>query len=163
MRFLIRFLLFVALPITSAAQQRPWVEAITYEAALDSPFNLGGDARVYQYHNDGLGVAYRGGRPALHEALRTTTATLVFDKNFDGLARVRFVVNKAGESGMFRTYAYTITGEEAHLPVAMLNPLTQAVKQLNGWQPKIIRDHPVHYYQYVLFRIQEGKISHILP
>lgn len=163
MRFPIRLLLLLVLPLASTAQQRPWVEAITYEAALDSPFSLGGDTKIYQYHNDGLGVTYRGDRPALHGALRTATAILEFDKSFDGLVRVRFVVNKAGESGMFRAYAYTIAGEVANWPPASLHQLTLAVKHVNGWQPKIINDQPVHYYQYVLFRIQGGKISQILP
>lgn len=163
MRRLIRTFLLTLLPVAAAAQVRPWVEAITYDAAIDGPFSLGGDANIYQYHNDGLGVNYRGDRPALHEALRKATAHLKFDPAFDGLVRIRFVVNKAGKSGMFRTYVYTVTGEQAHLPAALLDPLTQAVKQLNDWQPKIIRDQTVHYYQYVIFRIQGGKVSHILP
>ncbi len=163
MHRLIRTFLLILLPVAVAAQVRPWVEAITYDAAIDSPFSLGGDANIYQYHNDGLGVTFLGGRPMLHDALQKATSQLKFDPAFDGIVRIRFVVNKAGESGMFRTYVYTVTGEQAHLPAALLNPLTQAVMQLNGWQPKIIRDQTVHYYQYVIFRIQGGKVSHILP
>jgi hypothetical protein len=145
------------------AQQRPWVEHIRYDARKDGKFELGADSTIFQYHNDGLGVLYQGEQPALHQALRQQLAGKMLDKQFDGLVRIRFVVNKQGQSGMFRSLVCNSEGIETSIDPASLQTLLLAVKAADGWQAKSIHGEPVHYYQYVLFRLQGGEVTQIFP
>lgn len=160
--FLILVLLFVSQGWANA-QQRPWVESIVYDPQRDGTFDLGNDTQVYQYHNDGKGVLYRGEQPALHQTLRTALAGVRLDSSFDGMVRIRFVVNKQGKAGMFRPLVCNVQGEEVALAPGSLQALLQAVQQADGWQVKNIDGKPVHHYQYVLFRLHHGSIAQILP
>lgn len=161
-RLLVLLLLFICQG-RAHAQQRPWVERIRYDAQRDGIFDLGADSTIFQYHNDGLGVLYRGEQPALHQALRQQLAGKALDLQFDGMVRIRFVVNKQGQSGMFRSLVCNSQGEETNIDPASLQALLQAVRAVDGWQAKSINGEPVHYYQYVLFRLQAGEITQILP
>lgn len=163
MRGLIILLLLLICQSWAHAQQRPWVERIRYDARQDGNFELGTDSTIFQYHNDGLSVLYRGEQPALHQALRQQLAGKMLDKQFDGLVRIRFVVNKQGQSGMFRSLVCNSEGIETSIDPASLQTLLLAVKAADGWQAKSINGQPVHYYQYVLFRLQGGEVIQILP
>jgi|GEM_PF-6528825 len=163
MRYCALWLLLCLCQLTAWGQQRPWVESIVYDPQRDGTFDLGNDTQVYQYHNDGKGVLYRGEQPALHQSLRVALTGIPLDSSFDGMVRIRFVVNKQGKAGMFRPLVCNVQGEEVGLEPSSLQALLQAVQQADGWQVKNIDGKPVHYYQYVLFRLHYGSIAQILP
>ncbi|WP_167032254.1 hypothetical protein [Chryseobacterium sp. Tr-659] len=43
------------------------------------------------------------------------------------------------------------------------NKLLQFTKSLDGWLPKEIKGLKVDYYQYLTYKIENGKVSEVLP
>lgn len=43
------------------------------------------------------------------------------------------------------------------------NKLLNFTKSLNGWMPKEIEGLKVDYYQYLTYKIEDGKVSEVLP
>lgn len=43
------------------------------------------------------------------------------------------------------------------------NKLLKFAKLLNGWMPKKIEGLKIDYYQYLTYKIEDGKVSEVLP
>jgi hypothetical protein len=43
------------------------------------------------------------------------------------------------------------------------NKLLKFTKSLDGWMPKEIKGLKVDYYQYLTYKIENGKVSEVLP
>ncbi|MDR6459277.1 hypothetical protein J2786_002384 [Chryseobacterium vietnamense] len=83
--------------------------------------------------------------------------------NETGLIRIRFVVNCKSETDRFRV----IGVDENYNPKKFDNKITSQLlmiaKGLDGWIPKKIKDHEVDYYQYLIFKIENGNLIEIMP
>ena len=80
-----------------------------------------------------------------------------------GLIRIRFIVNCKGETGRFRVLAMNPDYQEKAFDESITSQLLTITKGLNGWKPKEFRGTVYDYYQYLIFKIQDGKIVKILP
>ncbi len=76
---------------------------------------------------------------------------------------MRFLVNCEGKTGFFRVQHMNPDLKETALDEALENKLLQFTKLLDGWMPKEIKGLKVDYYQYLTYKIENGKVSEVLP
>ena len=141
-----------------------WVDDIEFDPVVDDDgFKVcQGDDQIIQYFNNSQGVEYEGEKPAIDKA---------FQENYDaskaakesGLIRIRFIVNCEGETGRFRVLSMDEAYNEKPFDASITQQLLEITKRLKGWKPKVYRGRKVDYYQYLIFKIQNGEIVKILP
>lgn len=137
---------------------------IAFDPALDdSSFQVCyGDNRLIQYYSLGE-KTYTGGKIAIEK---------FFEENYDttkthdqsGLVRIRFIVNCKGESGRFRILGMDPTYKELDFDASITDQLLALTKSLDSW--KVFKNQAgreKEYYQYLIFKIQNGRIVEIMP
>ena len=136
---------------------------IVYDSTTDKKdFYLCNERNIKQYHNNYKGLEYKGEKIALIE---------LFDKQFvpvpnskdSGLIRIRFIVNCKGETDRFRVTAMDENYKEKEFDTKITQQLLLICKGLTDWIPKQYEDKALDYYQYLIFKIQNGKIIEIMP
>lgn len=83
--------------------------------------------------------------------------------NINGLVRVEFVINCAGDIGRFRVeemdYNYTKTSLNPSISSQVINIL----KHAGRWIPGERRDQKVDTYKFLIFKIKNGRVDEIYP
>lgn len=136
---------------------------ITFDEKIDDPsFKrcLSEDYRI-QYYNDSQGFQYKGEKISIEEKLKSLN--IEGDKKLKGHITVRFLVNCEGKSGLFRVQQMNQEYKETDVDKELANQLLTFTKNLNGWIPKKLNGKTVDYYQYLTYKIENGKVSEILP
>ena len=72
-------------------------------------------------------------------------------------------MNCEGKTGMFRVQQMDENYKETFFDKRFTNQLLEFTKSLNEWIPKEYLGIKINYYQYLTFKIKDGKISEILP
>lgn len=80
-----------------------------------------------------------------------------------GWVRIRFIVNCEGEAGRFRASGMDLNYNYKLFKPSILEQLIGITKSLNGWKAIEARGIKRDYYQYLLFKIENGRILEILP
>ncbi|MBB4807045.1 hypothetical protein HNP38_002349 [Chryseobacterium defluvii] len=119
------------------------------------------DQYRYQYYNDSNGFQYRGEKIAIIEKL--AKSDIYSDKKTNGYITVRFLVNCEAKTGLFRVKQINNDYQETVLDNELKNKLLTFTKSLDGWIPKEIKGKKIDYYQYLTYKIVDGKVSEILP
>ena len=83
--------------------------------------------------------------------------------NESGLIRIRFVVNCQGETGRFRLLAMNTDYSPKEFSSTISTQLLQLTKNLKGWKAMKGRETYRDYYQYLIFKIENGNLIEILP
>lgn len=167
MRYLFLFILPLLVSCTTekAASKYPsYVGDIELNQKIDNPnFKKCGDIKDYsfQYYNDSKGLQFIGEKIAIEK--KAEGLRLKSDPNVNGYITIRFLVNCKGESGMFRVQQMNENYEEIIFEKKLTSKLLDFTKNLAGWIPKEIDGKKIDYYQYLTFKIENGKISKILP
>ena len=80
------------------------------------------------------------------------------------MIRIRFVVNCEGKTGRFRLMASDLKYQPKKFDKKITSQLMEISKNLTGWLPKKTdKGKLIDYYQYLIFKIKDGKIKRILP
>lgn len=161
---LVLFFLFLSCSTSLFSQQTRWVDDILSDSLLDAPtFKIcNNEDQIIQYFNNGKGMEFEGDKPALtdifHKQYKPVTGN-----DQTGLIRIRFIVNCNGESGRFRI----MCSDQNYLPMNFDTKITDQLlaitKSLKGWKPKLWKETKIDYYQYLLFKINNGNLIAILP
>jgi len=128
----------------------------------DTNFELCNEKNAKQYHNLNEEMLYEGEKNALVNTFNTQ-----FKSNDtiseSGMIRIRFLINCKGETGRFRLVEAGYDYKEKQFDPYITDQLIKITKSLKGW--KILSDKfgPKDYYQYLIFKIDAGKITEILP
>lgn len=85
------------------------------------------------------------------------------DSKDSGWLRIRFIVNCKGDAGRFRVSGMDLKYSDKSFQPSIVEQLMNITKSLNGWKAMEARDVKRDYYQYLLFKIENGKILEILP
>jgi len=152
-------------PNSSTSKQYPrHVGDITFDPSMDDPsFQLCRSERhVIQYFNNSGGVEYRGEKIGIIEAFEEKYNPEISKKE-SGLLRIRFIVNCEGATGRFRATAIDSEFNSKEFDASILDQIMAITKSLEGWIPKTDRGKLSDYYQYLIFKIEEGQIKEILP
>lgn len=116
---------------------------------------------VFQYYNDSKGVQYKGEKATIQNEVQKLSLPEI--KNSNGYITIRFIVNCEGKSGLFRMQQMNEEYKEYSFAKQTSDQLINFTKKLNGWIPKEIEGRKVDYYQYLTYKIENGKVSEILP
>jgi hypothetical protein len=136
---------------------------ISFESSMDKrDFILCDSNNIKQYHNNQKGLEYEGEKIAIVEEFRRNYIP-VKCTNCDGLIRIRFIVNCKGETDRFRLISMNEKYENKNFNSEITEQLLTICKGLNGWIPKKIDEREIDYYQYLIFKIKDGKIVEIMP
>ncbi|WP_282043462.1 hypothetical protein [Winogradskyella flava] len=117
--------------------------------------------RIVQYY--GLGEkTYKGEKQAIIDVFKSLYQPI--DANRDsGWVRIRFVVNCEGISGRFRVLEMDNKYKTKKFDSHIIKQLLEITKKLDGWKAMKMRGYAVDYYQYLLFKIENGKLIEIMP
>jgi hypothetical protein len=115
----------------------------------------------FQYYQGSKEFSYTGEKIAIVEKLKKEN--IYSEKKISGYITVRFLVNCEGKTGLFRLQHMSPDLEETVLDEELENKLLQFTKSLDGWMPKEIKGLKVDYYQYLTYKIENGKVSEVLP
>ncbi|MEM1325123.1 MAG: hypothetical protein AAGI23_04165 [Bacteroidota bacterium] len=141
-----------------------WVGDIEFDAAMDNPdFELcTDDSQIKQYFNDSQGLEYEGEKYTLERTIRDQYDTQKAKKE-SGWLRIRFVVNCKGKTDRFRVIGADENYEARDFHKSITDQLLNIAKSLDGWLPKTIDGQQIDYYQYLVFKIEDGQLTEILP
>jgi len=136
---------------------------ILYDANQDDPnFKLcNGDKMAIQYYALGE-KTYEGEKITIERIFKSEYNPTTVKKE-SGLVRIRFIVNCHGESGRFRL----LSSDEDYKPKTFDSKLTDQLmritKNLKGWKGFTRKGRGRDYYQYLIFKIEDGNIIEIMP
>lgn len=140
-----------------------WIGDIQYEAKIDGDeFELcNGDKNVRQYFNMSQGLQFEGEKIAIIDFFNKHYKPL--ETTQSGWIRVRFIVNCKGQTGRFRLIESDENYQERSFDKNISNQIMNLTKSLEGWKILKIENEPMDYYQYLLFKINNGHIEKVLP
>jgi hypothetical protein len=162
-------------PSPATIAQRPDnVGDIAFDPALDDPsFHLHDSTRVWQYYNsaaywlDHKDSVTRFIRSRYHPPANATkkangpNATTA--ANQDGWLTIRFIINTEGRTGRFRLSEMDSAYQPTHFDPRISDQLLAAVKDWPGWRPAHYKEMRFDTYQYITFRLRQGRIITISP
>jgi hypothetical protein len=134
---------------------------IYFDAKLDdATFKVCDDTRVMQYYNFGNGLQYKGEKIAIDEHFLSKYKS---KGNEEGYVTIRFIVNCNGQSGRFRIEGMDVNYNEKKFSKEITDQLLALTTQLNGWEIGTYENTAYDYYQYLTFKIENGKLIEIMP
>lgn len=125
-------------------------------------FSLCSARHIFQYFNDSNGLQYKGEKIEINKMFFSQYKNQNIP-NETGLIRIRFVVNCKGETDRFRTMGMNEKYKPKTFSSKITAQLMNITKSLNGWNLKKIQNHDVDYYQYLIFKIENGNLIEIMP
>ena len=81
-----------------------------------------------------------------------------------GFLTVRFIVNCKGRTGRFRTFSVNSNLKEYSFKKEITNKLLEITRSLTEWKIQVSDGGlPRDYYQYLTFKLVDGRIQEITP
>jgi hypothetical protein len=147
----------------TAAQNFPEnVGDIPFDASLDDPaFMVCKPELVFQYYN--TGSYYKDHKKEIAQYFINRFIAPADTLHQTGYITIRFMINCKGETGRFRKYEIDGNYQPFHFNAGISDQLLVLTKQIKGWQPAVYKDKIYDSYQYITFRIKNGKIVSITP
>ena len=141
-----------------------WVGDIEHNKKIDqSDFKIcHGDEQILQYFNLGEGPLYPEEKSTILETFESKYKP-VKATGEDGFIRIRFVVNCEGKAGRFRILQADYDYNEMEFDKSITAQLLEIIKEIDTWKKIYRYEIPVDYYFYLLFKINDGQITEILP
>lgn len=141
-----------------------WIGDIAFDPATDNPdfTTCKGDDKAFQYFNLGDNIEIEGEKYYINETFREEYDNENVPKE-SGLVRIRFLVNCKGETDRFRLLTSDLEYQEKEMDSSITDQLMHITKSLKGWKKKYHKEQSADYYQFLVFRIVDGKIVKILP
>ncbi|MFK7799446.1 MAG: hypothetical protein AB8E82_18490 [Aureispira sp.] len=149
---------------TTEKKSQRWLEDIAFDATLDNANFIicNGEEKIYQYFNIGDNIAIEGDKPYILDHFEQGYQADQMP-NESGLIRIRFIVNCQGETDRFRILESDLNYQPKIFDKKISQRLLQLSQSLQGWQPKKKEGKAVDYYQYLIFKIENGQLIKILP
>jgi hypothetical protein len=165
------FLIFILLTTLYSCGQTPekkvsyplQVGDIYFDSKIDDPdFKICDEDRVFQYYNFGKGLLYKGEKVKINEHFRDGLKTKE-QKDESGFLTIRFIVNCEGKTGRYRIQGMNNDYKEKAFNDNLTSQLLSLTKQLNGWIVGEYEGKTYDYYQYLTFKIENGRLIEIMP
>lgn len=164
------FILALTLSLYSCATEKTtgqkylrWVGDIEHNPEIDDKnFVLcHGENNFRQYFNMSQGMQYEGEKTAIVNYFKEKYKPVNIQES--GWVRIRFIVNCQGKSSRFRMIEADENYRERPFDKQISQQLLSLTQSLKGWKIITFEDEPVDYYQYLVFKIQDGNIEKIMP
>jgi hypothetical protein len=166
---ILKFVLFI--PLLSIAQEKSetksaypnYVGDIEFNAETDNKdFELCNAIHIFQFFNIGDGLEYEGEKLVIEKEFVEKYKHEI-SKNETGLIRINFIVNCKGKTDRFRLISMDEDYNEKVFLKSITDQLLSITKNLNGWKVKKYNGKESNYYQYLIFKIENGQLKEILP
>ncbi len=125
-------------------------------------FELCNENHIYQYFNNSEGLEYEGEKLEIEKVFKEKYKSEKIN-NETGLIRINFIVNCKGKTDRFRLISMDEKYTEKVFLKSITDQLLNITKTLNGWKAKKIREKEIDYYQYLIFKIENGQLKEIVP
>lgn len=136
---------------------------IYFDSKIDDPdFKLCDEDRVFQYYNFGKGLLYTGEKVKINEHFKEGLKTKE-QKDESGFLTIRFIVNCGGKTGRYRVQGMNNEYKEKAFNENLTSQLLSLTKKLDGWMVGEYEGKTYDYYQYLTFKIENGKLIEIMP
>jgi len=141
-----------------------WVGDIEQNNEIDNPnFKVcKGDESILQYFNTGEGPKYPGEKSRILNTFKAKYKP-VADHTQNGYIRIRFVVNCEGNAGRFRILQSDYDYKEIQFDKNIVGQLLEITKEIENWEILYYNEIPVDYYLYLIFKINDGQLTEIVP
>ncbi len=116
---------------------------------------------IYDLHSPRHLKVYKNSKKSFRENVSSNFDSSLYSDS--GYVTFRFIVNCNGEPGWFNIHQTNLNYEEIALSESLVNDLLDFTKNPDYWDVRIIGTEAVDYYMYVTYRIENGKITEILP
>lgn len=137
------------------------VGSIQTDASLDDPtFIVCDETWTYEYYNFGKGVQFEGEKIKILNHFKEQYKPLAKD---NGYFTIRFVVNCRGETGRYRIESMNFDYQPIVFDEKTADQLLTLTKELKGWGIAAYEKKERDYYQYLTFKLEDGRITEILP
>jgi hypothetical protein len=131
------------------------------KALLNNKYELCNESRIYHTYSSAGFKAYSGTKKQFREAVNSEFNTNNYTDS--GYLNFRFLVNCEGNPGWFEIIQMNLDLEESSLNQEMVNELFKFTANPNHWN-SITYDEIAHnYYMYISYRIENGKVTEIIP
>jgi hypothetical protein len=163
--------LLLIIPLISFSQEKSetkseypnYVGDIEFNSEIDNKdFELCNSKHIFQYFNNSDGLEYEGEKLAIEKEFAEKYKSEI-TKNETGLIRINFVVNCKGKTDRFRLISMGENYEEKVFTKSVTEQLLSISKNLKGWKGKKYNEKEIDYYQYLIFKIENGQLKEILP
>lgn len=135
---------------------------ITFDKNLDDPnFKVCNEKQVPQYYNFGKGLQYNGEKPKIIEHFKSFKE--LNGSGDTGFITIRFIVNCEGKTGRFRVQEMDNNYNSKSFHKEIRDQLLTLTESLEGWIIGSDQGHVFDYYQYLTFKIHDGKLIEIMP
>jgi hypothetical protein len=164
-------ILFFLIPLISFCQEKTtaksaypnYVGDIEFNKETDKQdFELCFEKHIFQYFNIGDGLGYEGEKLAIEREFAAKYKSEKIE-NQTGLIRINFVVNCKGETDRFRLISMNENYDEKLFLKSITDQLMNITKSLKGWKAKKMKEKEIDYFQYLIFKIENGQLKEILP
>jgi hypothetical protein len=165
---LIFVLLFGSVLLDACAQEKTtdypdFVGDIAYVPDQDDVgFKVCNASNVAQYYNFGKGLQFNGEKSKIIKHFEKHYSAAKF-KGESGYIRVRFIVNCEGNAGRFRVQEMDLSLEPKTFGNGLAKELLKITGSLQGWGIATYEEQVFDYYQHLVFKIEDGKLTEILP
>jgi hypothetical protein len=147
---------------TVTPQRHDNVGDIAFDPALDDPsFHLHDSTRVWQYYNSA--AYWLDHKDSITRFIRDRYHPPANATNENGWLTIRFIINTQGRTGRFRLQEMDTTYQPTHFDPRISAALLAAIKDWPDWQPAHYNERRFDTYQYITFRLRQGRITTISP
>lgn len=164
-RELMIFLLLIIVPLLGRGQENypSHVGDIAFDKHLDDPdFRVCNEDSVFQYYSFFKGIQYQGEKGRIIEHFNEFYTSKA-KAGESGILTIRFIVNCEGKAGRFRVQGMDNEYKPKKFNSDLADGILVRTKELKEWIAGRIDNKTVDYYQYLAFKIKDGRLTDILP
>jgi hypothetical protein len=146
-----------------SAQYTDCIGDIIYDPNQDDVgFKVCNASYVAQYYNFGKGVQFNGEKSKIIKHFEKFYQPGKFAGE-TGYVTIRFIVNCEGTAGRFRVQEMDMDFVPKTFENGLAKELLRITGNLQGWGIASHETQVFDYYQYLTFKIEDGKLTEILP
>lgn len=146
-------------------ENKPFKNYIGYidqsKALLNKKYQLCNEGSLYNTYSGAGLKAYKGSKKKFRDTLNKEFNTNSYT-DF-GYLNFRFLVNCQGNSGWFEIIEMDLNLKEKPLTPKLVDELLEFTSNSKRWNIISYNDKPQNYYMYVSYRIENGKVTEIIP
>lgn len=130
------------------------------EALLNDNFKVCNKKYILQYYNTS-GLPYPDGKNGFRNYINLNYENRNYSDS--GYLNIRFIINCEGKSGRFIIHENDLNLEPKQFNKELKQQLFNLITEIKQWNPIFLYEENRDSYMYVSFRIENGKITEIIP
>jgi len=146
-------------------ENKPFKNYIGYidqsKALLNDTYQLCNDGDIAYTYNGASLKGYKGSKKQFRDNLNIAFNTNNYTDS--GYLNFRFLVNCEGNAGWFEIIEMDLDLKEKPLNPKMVDELFKFTSKPSHWDVISYDNKPLNYYMYISYRIENGKVTEIIP